>query len=370
LDHEDKNGLSSNPADDQASFMEAAENGALPIMRLIYDRRGVNLNTKNQYGRTPLQTAVRFLLDENVLFEDHARGEQALISAAAAGHLEVVKVLCAEGKVNPNARNERGQTALNHAATLKDESTRKENGLEMAKFLLERGASPYPDGDADGPLHNACTHDHVKMIALLLEHGADPTHENGWSPLTQAIRYKNPESIKLLLAADIKDAEARRVWIESALRYACRIGDRAIVLQILKAGANVNAIEETGAPKGASPLLLAISHGHPKTAQLLIRQGARQDFADENGRLALPLAAEKGFELVVRDLVKAGGDPDMRSGENEDTPLILAAAKGHNKVVKVLLDANADKDVMNKFGDMALDIAEEKGRKETIELLQ
>jgi ankyrin repeat protein len=77
-----------------------------------------------------------------------------------------------------------------------------------------------------------------------------------------------------------------------------------------------------------------------------------------------------GHDLLVRDLIKAGGDPNMKTGENEDTPLIMAAGKGHEKVIKVLLTNGADKELTNKFGDMALDIAEENGKKEVIELLE
>ena len=60
----------------------------------------------------------------------------------------------------------------------------------------------------------------------------------------------------------------------------------------------------------------------------------------------------------------------MKTGENEDTPLIIAASKGHEKAVKVLLANGADRELTNKFGDTALDIAEEGGKKDIIELLE
>jgi ankyrin repeat protein len=77
-----------------------------------------------------------------------------------------------------------------------------------------------------------------------------------------------------------------------------------------------------------------------------------------------------GHDLLVRDLIKAGGDPNMKTGENEDTALITAAGKGHEKVIKVLLANGADRDLTNKFGDTALDIAEENGKEEVIALLE
>lgn len=379
LDHEDANGTYSNTADNQAAFNAAAENGSLGIMRMIWKKREVRLNTKNQYDETALQSAARkghgeilkFLIDEGALVEDHLQGDQALIGAASAGHLEVVKILCCEGKVSPDARDGQGRTALYYAAESKDAESSQENGLDMAKFLLDKGANANPVNESDGPLHAAALRDHLKMITLLLSHGADPTkYCNGWCPLTNAIQYKSPGAINLLLDAKVSDSAIRNSWLEKGLRYACRAGERGVVLQLLQAGTNINAVEETGAPKGATPLLLAILNEHVKTAQLLIRHGARQDLADEKGRLPLPLAAENGYDVVVRDLIRAGGEPNLKSGVNEDTPLILAAAKGREKVIKVLLENGADKDMMNKFGEMALDIAEEKGHEKMIKLLE
>ena len=379
LDHEDATGPISNLADNQAAFNAAAEHGSLVIVRMIMRRREVNLNIKNQYDETPLQSAakkghtkmVKFLVDQGALLEDHSQGDQGLISAASAGHFEVVKILCSEGKVSANVQDGQGRTALCYAAGLKDPTSHKETGEEMAKFLLQKGADPNPVGKSDGPLHVAALHGHVAMVRLLLEHGADPTIDaQGWCPLTNAIKYNSPEVLPLLLAAKISDPAIRDKWLAKSLRYACRAGERGAVLQLLQAGADINAAEEEGLPKGATPLLLAILNGHVKCTQLLIRQGARQDIADEQGRLPLPVAAENGYDLLVRDLVRGGGNPNLKSGNNEDTPLILAAAKEHEKVVKVLLENGADKDIINKFGDMALDIAEEKGNKKVIELLE
>jgi ankyrin repeat protein len=379
LDREDATGQLSTQADYQAAFGAAAEEGNLEIVRMILARRGVGLNNKNQYGDSPLQSAARkghvallgFLVEQGALIEENEQADQALISAVSAGHLEIVKILCTTGKVSPNAQDGQGRSALYYAADLKDPDSRKENGEEMARFLLEKGADPNPTNGAEGPLIQAVVHGHINMIRLLLEHHADPTRDSGgWCPLTSAIKYNSTEAMTVLLEAKVDDATVRKAWLEDGLRYACREGDRSAALQLLKAGADINAVVESGPYKGSSPLLLAIANDHIKTAQLLIRQGALQDLADEGGLLPLACAAKNGYDILVRDLVRAGGNPDLKSGPNEDTLLILAVENEREKVIKVLLQNGADKELTNKFGDLALDIAEEKGNKDIIELLE
>ncbi|CZR64859.1 uncharacterized protein PAC_14758 [Phialocephala subalpina] len=379
LDHEDRVGIYTNQADNQSAFNVACDEGHLEIIKMIMKRREVNLSAKNRYDETPLQSVarkghfeiVKFLIDKGALTNDHIQGNQALIGAASAGHFEIVKLLCGIGKVDPNVQDKQGISPLCYAAKSRDESTYKENGLKIAKFLLEKGADATLVGEYSGPLNEAALFGHLEMAKLLLEHGADPMRDvNGWCPLTNAIKYKCPEIIDLLLNANIEDQEARKKWLEKGLRSTCRLDDRAAALKLLKAGADVDAVEESGVPKGASPLLIAILNGYTKLGQFLIRQKARQDLADEKGRVPLSVAAESGYELLVRDLIKAGGDKDLKSGENEDTLLILATANGHENVVRVLLEAGADREECNKFGDVAMDIAEEKKNKKIIALLE
>ena len=71
----------------------------------------------------------------------------------------------------------------------------------------------------------------------------------------------------------------------------------------------------------------------------------------------------------MRDLIRAGGDANMTSGENQDTVLMIAVAAKHEKVVDVLLKNGADAELANKFGEIALDIAEEKSYEDIVKML-
>lgn len=374
LDCEDKQLAFYSQATHQAAFSAAVENGHVDVARMLLQRRSVNIHAPNRYQETALESAadkgkvdlVRFLISQGALRDTKSPGENALIKAAARGHLDTVKLLCLEGNININARRESGETALVLAA----DSDYNETTLQLAEFLLENGANPDPIGYQDGLLHRACVRGELDFAKLLLKHKADPTIDGaGYCPLQYALKYDNPEIIDVLLSAEIPDAANRTAWLDSALLFAARIGKRGAVLQLLEHGASIDARLRAGSPLGATGLLLATLNDHVQTAQFLVRRKARQDIPDETGRLPLPAAVAGGHHLLVRDLIRAGGDANMASGENQDTALMTAVAAKHEKVVEVLLKNGADAELANKFGEIALDIAEEKDYKDIVKLL-
>ncbi|TQV94701.1 ankyrin 2,3/unc44 [Cordyceps javanica] len=374
LDYEDKQLVFYSQATHQAAFSAAVENGHMSVARMLLQRRNVSIHATDRYNQTALESAadkgkvdlVRLFISQGALRDEKTPGEKALIKAAAHGHLETVKMLCLEGGVNANARRDSGDSALMLAA----DSDYNTTTFDLATFLLEQGASPDPIGHQDGLLHRACIRGKLEFVQLLLKYKADPTVDGaGYNPLQYALKYDNPEIVDVLLKTDIADAEKRAAWLESALLFAARTGKRGAVLQLLEQGANIDAQLKEGSPIGATSLLLATLAGHVQTAQFLVRRKARQDIADVSGRLPLPSAVAGGHHLLVRDLIRAGGDSNMKSGADDNTALMIAVAAKHEKVVEVLLKNGADAELTNKFGEIALDIAEEKDHKDIIKLL-
>ncbi|KAJ3497458.1 hypothetical protein NLG97_g1891 [Lecanicillium saksenae] len=374
LDYEDKELAFYSQATHQSAFTAAVENGHMEVARMLLQRRNVNIHTPNRYQETAIESAadkgkvdlLQFLIREGALRENKAVGENALIKAASRGHLQIVKLLCLEGNINVNAVRESGDSAL----LLTDDSGFNATTIQLAEFLLEQGARPDPDGYRDGLLHRACIRGELEAAKLLLKYRADPTIQGaGYCPLQYALRYDNPEIVDILLQAEISDAQKRQDWINDALLYAARLGKREAVLQLLEKGADIDAQLKEGNPIGGTSLLIATSEGHVQTAQFLVRRKARQDIADEKKRLPLPLAVEGGHHLLVRDLLRAGGDVNLKSGDNHDTLLMLAVAGKHEKVVELLLKHGVDTELSNKFGEIALDIAEEKDYEDIIKLL-
>lgn len=78
------------------------------------------------------------------------------------------------------------------------------------------------------------------------------------------------------------------------------------------------------------------------TIKLLLAVGANINYADWLGKRALTYASDKGYEAVVKILLKKGANPNVRSmGE---TPLVCALKKGHNNIVKRLIGSGAQVD--------------------------
>ncbi|ESZ93263.1 ankyrin 2,3/unc44 [Sclerotinia borealis F-4128] len=381
IDYEDEAGSVWKPADYQTAFDACAEKGNVQIMKIILAKtEHVYFSNEDGDGTTPFKNAaakgqaemVRFLIEVGALREDIKQWEDALIRAAMDGNFLIVKLLCEEGNVNLNARDEHGTTALCYAAKLKGKDTSPEFGIEMARFLLDKGADPNICGEDEGPLHGAALQDHPEMLQLLLDHGADITHRlNGRSPLELAIQYNSPLVITFIanFVMAPEDLDKRGDMLDAALLYAAGKGDRYGILVLLKAGADIDArrAKEAG---GGTPLLVAIGSGEIQSARLLMRQGAKMDIVDGRGRTALEMAVKCGYELLVRDMVGKGGDLNMKVGENGDTVLGVAVREGHVNVVMILLEKGVVINERNGFGETALDIAEEKGDKKIIALLE
>ena len=119
------------------------------------------------------------------------QGQYGLILAIREPSLKVASALIDAPKINLNAFNALGESALMLAA-LKGQ-------LDLAKKLVAKGADVNKTGWT--PLHYAASNGHVEVIKLLLENHAyiDAESPNGSTPLMMASMYGNAQSVKLLI---------------------------------------------------------------------------------------------------------------------------------------------------------------------------
>lgn len=117
------------------------------------------------------------------------------------------------------------------------------------------------------------------------------------------------------------------------------------------------------------PLIIAAFVGEAKAVKLLLEKGADLE-RSPMGLTPLAQASEEGNSECVQVLIDASANLDTKSRPFDQTCLMLAAKKGHDAVVYQLLMAGADKTLRDENGKTALDFAKENGNKRTIILLE
>ena len=141
---------------------------------------------------------------------------------------------------------------------------------------------------------------------------------------------------------DVKDSRGTP-WNRTALMHAADKGHMEIVDLLLKAGANVNAIDKgvpLDCPGGNTALILALCSGHTLIAHQLLDAGASPR-TKGGGTSVVTASAGLGDERTFRRLVALGADIRQCDGSGF-TPISLAVQKGNLKIVKFLLSRGVD----------------------------
>jgi ankyrin repeat protein len=244
--------------------------------------------------------AVRRLLDESPAAVN-ARGwmgETPLHAAAAAGSVDVVRMLLGAG-ADARACRENGDTPLHRAAT-----------GQIAELLFRAVHDAKPDRHNEfgqTPLHCAQDRD---VTAVLLRHGASLTAKDfqGSTPLHRASSAK----ARVLLNAGA-DIDARDDHGQTPLHRAVSDGDAELVTLLLARGADPT-VRDHG---GSSPIHLARSRGP---------QEIRTLFAARGGSLAEPADPA---------IVTGSAQHALRLGRDGSTAFSVA---GHATLVRWRLD--------------------------------
>ena len=209
-------------------------------------------------------------------------------------------------KIDPNAQDVDGSTALHWAA--------RKDDLETAAALLRNGANVKASNRYGvTPLSLACISGNAAMIELLLKAGADAntTLPEGETVLMTAARTGKLDAVKSLLAhgADINFKETRRG--QTALMWAAAEGNTEVVAELIERGADMHAKTKGG----FTPFLFAVREGRIGAAKAMLKAGASVNEGWLGGRT---------------------------TGVNGISSLVLAVANAHYELASMLLDAGAD----------------------------
>ncbi|MFT3754869.1 MAG: ankyrin repeat domain-containing protein [Pseudoxanthomonas sp.] len=284
----------------------AALAAVLPDLRLLRAliARGIDLNAARA-GVTPLLAATR---------------------DSWHGRPDAVTTLLANG-ADPRAQDNEGNTPLHHAARSSDPGV---------AALLRDAAAEIDASNHEGqtPLGVACMAGNWRLAKFLLERGAKPEPDGGQPALLAAAATEedDPAGVQLLLKHKAR-ATTRDARDRSALHEAALAGHAGIVEVLLDAGAEVNAADIDG----CTPWLDAARGGSLDVLKRLTVAGAYANATDILGRNALmqACAAEALSPALVRRLLEAGVDPDHADNTGKRA-IDLAAEAGRWAVVAAL----------------------------------
>jgi ankyrin repeat protein len=212
-----------------------------------------------------------------------------------------------------------------------------------------------------------------------------------FADLTTAIRERDAQRVREILAAAPDLAATRPATGPSALLLACYMGGGEIA-ELVRHRTTPDACEAAALGDGAAltrlldehparanarsgdgwaPLHLAGFFGRTAAAELLLRRGAALTTISGGAEKNTPLhAALAGAcdAAIVRAMVAHGADVNA-NGANGYTPLHVAASRGNADLVRFLVESGARTGARMDDGKTPADLARDRGHPETARML-
>jgi ankyrin repeat protein len=291
-----------------------------------------------------------------------ASGDSPLTKAVKANDVQAVRTLVKSG-ANVNAQSGDGSSPLLWAAN---------NGsVEIARLLIANKAVVDTANDYGvTPLLQASRVGDSAMVDLLLRSGANPAkaHPEGETPLLAAARSGSVPAVRLLLARGVDVNHAETFQNTTALMWAAAEGHIDVVDLLIEAGADPNrqghitslterhnADHPTG---GFTALMFAARAGNDALVRRLVAKGANVNLKNGDGASAAMVAMYNDRFDVAGTLIELGSDPNDGSlyvaAEMRDATIDQFAFDGSRRrpnhenkltaldLMRTLLDRGAD----------------------------
>ncbi|RSM07160.1 hypothetical protein CDV31_008712 [Fusarium ambrosium] len=326
----------------------AANEGYLPMVELLLAMDGVDADSRNDGGRTPLTVATNLVRDITSNYR----------SECVHDHFGVVKYLLNSGQADINSRDDLGRTPLMHSARGDD------HDLSSFRMILDYEGVDIDATDNEGQtaLSMAVFEDKEDKAILLLEKGADPNlgrPYEGETLLCYAASEGMVKFVREFISKGWADVQERNADGHNALCNAAKSSQLEILELLLDAGRvgiNVRCGHRqtllhhaTNAVRWKEVASFLFEKGNPDLDAQDVSV-VNVNCRDLKGRTPLSIAAQRGqLDIVERLLSFKGAIPDARDGTGR-TPLswaIQPKAMDSSSVVQRLLstegvDLNAE----------------------------
>jgi ankyrin repeat protein len=232
------------------------------------------------------------------------------------------------------------------------------NKPDIVKKLLKKGAR-YDVVDRVGRsiLYDAIESDFIDVLKVVLDHSRDAVgimitdirDTNGNIPIHYAIKFKNTQAIRLLIASGSKLYMADDDGYNS-LHMAVKTKD----LQIVKSIVNVLSNLDAKTLKGETALHIAINYQYNDIATHLLEHKADPNITDDESDFT-PVHYAVGWNnyRILESLIKHGAQIDSQDIYG-NTPLIYCVKEHHDRCFNIIMKQNPDLNVWNIDGKNVL----------------
>ncbi|MCX5925116.1 MAG: ankyrin repeat domain-containing protein [Candidatus Dependentiae bacterium] len=271
------------------------------------------INTSNNYGDTPLRTAVN-----NGQKVDDIKPYMREIIEAANAKRAALKEKAAE------VEREKAVLEMMLANEWLAAAVR-ENDEEQIRQALSAGAKVnQADQWGDTLLMFASKKGHAAAVGMLLEAKAEVDKADiiGWTPLCWAASRGYTDVVGMLIEAKAEVNQADSCGT-TPLMCALKGGHATIVGILLGAKAAVNPATDTG----LTPLMYAIRGDHTNVVKMLIEANAEVNQTNIHGITPLMSASNSGRVDVAAMLIEAGADVSKVGDIKPEMRAVIDAAK-------------------------------------------
>ena len=179
--------------------------------------------------------------------------------------------------------------------------------------------------------------DRAKGIFNTVRDAALKKESAGGDEFFRAVRLNKPAEVARLINAGF-DPNMHDKNGNTALHLAARANQGDLVALLLEKGADPK--RKCTGDMATRPVEDAVRFGAAQAIEVLVRHGGYVMERNEEGWSLLHLAAEKGKDDVIKALLHAGADANVRT-HNGSTPLLIAVARKQTAAALALLNDKA-----------------------------